>query len=414
LPAEADARGRRAARGPGRGPPARGGSRADEARAPRGRRRRRRGAGARVRRGQRPLRRVPAHGRGARRRCAARDPRARGAPGRRRRARSGILGAWTGARVADGLEVRRDERTAPRRRICPPPGLAETPRAARARAEALRFGGPRGPARPGRRARRRRQGRARPAAMGCRDPARRGDARPRPRPEPARGVTLAHRNGGSLVGVFGGTFDPVHVGHLRVGLELLERAGLREVRFIPAARPPHRAAPETPAALRLAMLESAIAEEPRIVDDRRAPDQPGTSYPVCTLELLATQHTNAAWCLLLGMDAFLGLPEWHRWTDLLELAHVVVAHRPGVRVPDGGALGRLVRERRTASAADLTTARAGRIHIEPVTQLDISATGLRAAVRAGRDPRYLVPDAVRRIIFETECYAEKQTEDAKG
>src|SRR5690606_23896384 len=357
LPAEADARGRRAARGPGRGPPARGGSRADEARAPRGRRRRRRGAGARVRRGQRPLRRVPAHGRGARRRCAARDPRARGAPGRRRRARSGILGAWTGARVADGLEVRRDERTAPRRRICPPPGLAETPRAARARAEALRFGGPRGPARPGRRARRRRQGRARPAAMGCRDPARRGDARPRPRPEPARGVTLAHRNGGSLVGVFGGTFDPVHVGHLRIALELLERTGLREVRFVPAARPPHRAAPETPAAVRLSMLEAAVAGEPRFIVDRRELDRPGPSYTVDTLESLAEDFPDATLCLLLGMDAFAGLPGWHRWTALLELAHIVVADRPGSRVPEDGELGRLARERRTSSAAELSAAR---------------------------------------------------------
>jgi nicotinate-nucleotide adenylyltransferase len=229
-------------------------------------------------------------------------------------------------------------------------------------------------------------------------------------------VTVTHRNSSRsrLVGVLGGTFDPVHIGHLRTALELLERAGLREIRLIPAARPPHRAAPGTSAALRLAMLEAAIADEPRFVADRRELDRTGPSYTVLTLESLAAEQPDAIWCLLLGMDAFLGLPEWHRWTDLLELAHVVVAHRPGARVPDGGQLGKLVRERRTASAADLTAARAGRIHIEPVTQLDISASGIRAAVRAGRDPRYLVPDAVRRIIFETECYAEKQTEDAQG
>ena len=217
-----------------------------------------------------------------------------------------------------------------------------------------------------------------------------------------------------LVGIFGGTFDPVHLGHLRIALELFERVGLGEVRFVPAARPPHRAAPETPAELRVAMLEAAVADEPRFVVDRRELDRPGPSYTVDTLESLAQDFPQSTLCLLLGMDAFLGLPKWHRWTALLDLAHIVVAHRPGSRLPDGGELGALLRARRTASAADLASARAGRIHVEPVTQLDISASGLRAAVRAGHDPRYLVPDAVRRIIFETECYAEKQTDHTEG
>src|SRR5690606_17044331 len=141
-------------------------------------------------------------------------------------------------------------------------------------AEALRYAAPRGPARTGGRARRRREGGSGPSAVGCRDPARRFDARAQPRSEPARRVTVAHRNGGagSLVGVFGGTFDPVHLGHLRIALELLERTGLREVRFVPAARPPHRAAPETPAAVRLSMLEAAVAGEPRFIVDRRELD----------------------------------------------------------------------------------------------------------------------------------------------
>lgn len=229
-------------------------------------------------------------------------------------------------------------------------------------------------------------------------------------------MTHENRNrvASGLVGVFGGTFDPVHFGHLRIALELLERTGLSEVRFIPAARPPHRAAPRTPAGLRLAMLEAAVADEPRFVVDRRELDRPGPSYTVDTLESLRLDFPDATLCLLLGMDAFAGLPGWHRWQDVLELAHVVVAERPGARLPDDGELGRLVRERRTTDAGDLAAARTGRIHVEPVTQLDISASGLRAAIRAGRDPRYLVPDAVRRIIFDTECYAEKETEDGEG
>jgi nicotinate-nucleotide adenylyltransferase len=109
------------------------------------------------------------------------------------------------------------------------------------------------------------------------------------------------------------------------------------------------------------------------------------------------------------MDAFLGLPGWHRWQALLELAHIVVAHRPGWRVPETGTLGELIRARRTCGPRDLAAGR-GRIHVEPVTQLEISSTELRAGVRAGMDPRYLVPDAVRQIILDTECYAEKTSE----
>lgn len=219
---------------------------------------------------------------------------------------------------------------------------------------------------------------------------------------------------GRLIGVFGGTFDPVHLGHLRTGLELLERLALDEVRFILSSRPPHRPAPSTPVAVRLAMLEAAVEIEPRFVVDRREVERDGPSYTIETLESLARDFPEARLCLLLGMDAFLGLPRWHRWRELFDLAHIVVAHRPGWRVPEGGVLGDLVRERLTAARTELYAAPAGCIHVEAVTQLEISATELRATVRAGGDPRFLVPESVRRIILETECYAERETEQAKG
>ena len=225
-------------------------------------------------------------------------------------------------------------------------------------------------------------------------------------------MTSAHTINGSArpIGVLGGTFDPVHVGHLRIALELLEGALLAEVRFVLAARPPHRPPPTAPAERRLEMLVAAVADEPRFVVDRRELDRPGPSYTVDTLASLAEEFPDASLCLLLGMDAFLGLPAWHRWPALLDLAHVVVARRPGSEMPSDGPLGALVRERLARSPADLAASKAGRIYMQAVTQLDISSTAIRTAVRAGRDPRYLVPDAVRRIIFETECYAETQTE----
>lgn len=216
------------------------------------------------------------------------------------------------------------------------------------------------------------------------------------------------------IGVLGGTFDPVHLGHLRIALELLEALGLDEVRFVLAARPPHRPPPKTPEALRLEMLAAAVADEPRFVADRRELDRSGPSYTVDTLASLAEEFPDASLCLLLGMDAFIGLLDWHRWRDVLELAHVVVAHRPGWHAPDRGELGELVRGRLTSSAAELAAARAGRVCVQAVTQLDISATRLRAAARVGKDLKYLVPDAVRRIILETECYAQRETEKAEG
>lgn len=208
------------------------------------------------------------------------------------------------------------------------------------------------------------------------------------------------------IGIFGGTFDPIHYGHLRTALELKQTLGLGLVHFVPCASPPHRATPLTDGRLRLRMVEAALAGEAEFVADDRELRRPGLSYTVDTLQSFRAENGAAPLCLLLGMDAFLKLPEWHRWTELFELAHVVVAYRPGWEVPRDGTLGALLGERGTASPAELAARPAGSLHIRPVTQLEISSTDLRDSLRAGRDPKFLVPDAVRQIIVETECYAE--------
>ncbi len=112
------------------------------------------------------------------------------------------------------------------------------------------------------------------------------------------------------------------------------------------------------------------------------------------------------------MDAFLGLPKWHQWRELLTLAHLVVAHRPGWRAPAMGPLGEMLVDRGTGAVLDLHESVAGRIYIHAVTQLEISSTDVRALIHAGRDPRYLMPDDVRHIILESGCYARK--EEARG
>ncbi len=210
---------------------------------------------------------------------------------------------------------------------------------------------------------------------------------------------------GGPIGVFGGTFDPVHHGHLRTALEVLEGCGLEQLRLIPAHVPPHRPQPRAPAELRLEMLRRAVAGEPRLVVDDRELRRGGPSYTVDTLAELRAEVGTRPLCLVLGADAFLGLPGWHRWQDLLALAHIVVARRPGGPQSIAGGAGDLYRERGTERPADLAAAPAGRVLLREVTQLDISSSAIRTLVAGGGDPRFLVPDAVLELISRTHIYA---------
>jgi len=208
------------------------------------------------------------------------------------------------------------------------------------------------------------------------------------------------------IGIFGGTFDPIHYGHLRTALELKSLLDLARVHIVPVANPPHRTAPMSDGMLRLRMVEAAIRGESGFVADDRELARAGVSYTIDTLASFRAELPGRSLCLLLGMDAFLGLPQWRRWQDLTTLAHIVVAHRPGWDAPTTGMLGELLRDRRAPNAAAIAAQAAGFVHVQPVTQLEISSTDLRDSLRAGRDPKFLVPDSVREIIIETECYAE--------
>ncbi len=206
------------------------------------------------------------------------------------------------------------------------------------------------------------------------------------------------------IGVFGGTFDPIHFGHLRTALELREILGLAEVRFIPCREPPHRDTQPSAGALRLDMVRAAVAEEDGFSVDEREFERPGPSYSIDTLASLREEVGTRPLCLLLGMDAFLGLPTWHRWTELLDFAHIVVAHRPGWVMPADGPLGQLLTQSRVDTPEPLHEEAHGRVFVTAVTQLEISATDLRRALARGEDPRFLVPDVVREIIMRSGCY----------
>jgi nicotinate-nucleotide adenylyltransferase len=214
----------------------------------------------------------------------------------------------------------------------------------------------------------------------------------------------------SPMGIFGGTFDPVHYGHLRTAFEMLQALRFNEVRFIPCGDPPHRGKTYAKAALRLEMVKKAIAGQPGFVADDRELQRAGPSYSVDTLTALRQEFPRRSLALMIGMDAFLGLPKWHQWRDILTLAHIVIAHRPGWRAPDMGPLGELLAERGTHRIDDLHETTAGHIYIHDVTQLEISSTDIRELIAGGRDPIFLMPDDVRSVISASGCYASGDQE----
>jgi nicotinate-nucleotide adenylyltransferase len=195
------------------------------------------------------------------------------------------------------------------------------------------------------------------------------------------------------VGVFGGTFDPVHIGHLRTALELREALRLHRMLLIPSARPPHREQPGVSADDRLAMLVAAIGDEPGLVADDRELRRSGPSYTIDTLAELRTELGPAATlCLCVGMDSLVTLATWRRWRELTDFAHLVVAARPGWELPSQGEVADWLRERRSGAVARLHDRPAGLVLIQALTLLPVSATRLRTDLAAGRSARYLVPD----------------------
>ena len=190
--------------------------------------------------------------------------------------------------------------------------------------------------------------------------------------------------------IFGGTFDPVHLGHLSVAWEASELLDA-EVRLMPASVPPHRAPPMASAVQRVAMLRAALQGQSRLTLDTRELERSGPSYTIDTLIELRAEQGERPLVLLIGADAFAGLPGWHRWRELFEVAHIGVLSRPGVEAELPGELQQVVANRRVQKAAALRHTAAGKLIELAVTPLEISATRIRELLVEGRDPRYLLP-----------------------
>jgi nicotinate-nucleotide adenylyltransferase len=205
------------------------------------------------------------------------------------------------------------------------------------------------------------------------------------------------------IGILGGTFDPIHNGHLRLAIELRDSLKLGEVRLVPSARPPHRDQPSATPGQRAKWVRVAIADQPGIVLDDRELLRSGPSYTVDTLAHMRETLPDTPLCLIMGADVFAELPQWHRWEALFDYAHIILVNRPGVS-QDYPRRAREVLERRRGEAQALHDSLHGAIHPCAPPPLEISGTRIRELIAAGASPRFLLPDPVLRDIMDAGIY----------
>jgi len=209
------------------------------------------------------------------------------------------------------------------------------------------------------------------------------------------------------LGLFGGTFNPIHLGHLRAAEEVSESLGLDRLLFIPAARPPHKdAMAVTSFAVRLEMVRLAVAAHPRFEVSDLENQRPEKSYSIDTLRWFRREYgPEAAIFFIVGLDAMLEIQTWREYQHLFSLCHFVVLDRPGYEPADlHPILGEELHCRATAAGQVFVHPSGNKIYFQPITRLDISSTQIRRLAAQGRSLRYLLPEAVRRYILNHQLY----------
>ncbi len=206
-----------------------------------------------------------------------------------------------------------------------------------------------------------------------------------------------------MIGILGGTFNPVHYGHLRAAVEVKEYFGLTELRLIPCAQPPHRQQPDVSASMRMRMLELAVDGQSGLIIDNREIQRAGQSYMIDTLRSLQQEFSNQSLLLFIGMDAFKNLTAWHHWQELFDVAHIVVMSRPSYRT---STLNSFFSDRLTEQQTELSSHKAGKLFFLPVTSLDISATAIRTLFAEKRNPSFLLPQVVIEFINQHDLYTQ--------
>ncbi|MCH9698601.1 MAG: nicotinate-nucleotide adenylyltransferase [Gammaproteobacteria bacterium] len=207
-----------------------------------------------------------------------------------------------------------------------------------------------------------------------------------------------------MIAILGGSFDPVHIGHLRVAIEVRDHFQLEQVRLIPCGNPPHRESMIATSEQRLRMLELAVGEEQGLLVDDRELRQGRISYTVDTLIDLRREFSDQAIALIIGADAYQHLNSWYHWQQLFELAHVIVVCRPGYRITANSNVTEFVSTRITQQAAQLQQSLAGMVYFMEIPALDISSSRIRQLIADRKSYRYLVTQAVHDWIQLHQIY----------
>lgn len=218
-----------------------------------------------------------------------------------------------------------------------------------------------------------------------------------------------------MIGIFGGTFDPIHFGHLRPVSELAAALPFEQIRFIPCRVPPHRPQPEATPEQRWYMLTRVAGHMPGIVADDRELRREGASYTVDTLRDIRSEvGPDTPLGLIMGSDAFATLDTWRRWREIPALAHIVVMRRPGAELPVGGEVAGFLERTRVKDPGALSSRPSGYVFVQDVTPQDVSSTAVRACIREGRQPRYMIPGAVWSYIRRAGLYRGDEAKPSRN
>jgi nicotinate-nucleotide adenylyltransferase len=208
----------------------------------------------------------------------------------------------------------------------------------------------------------------------------------------------------SMIGILGGTFDPIHIGHLRAAIELSEQLPLSEIRFMPCKQPVLKKTLVANAAHRINMLHLALAGYKKLIIDERELQRDTPSYTINSLQAIHDEMPDRIIALILGSDAFRDFDQWHRWQEILNLGHLIIIPRPHYDLPTTGPLAALLHAHQVQDFNVLTHERNGKIWISATPLLTISAREIRKHIAAHLDVRYLVPDEVLKYIVANGLY----------
>tara|TARA_Y100001935_G_C17311592_1_gene516884 strand:- start:10185 stop:10850 length:666 start_codon:yes stop_codon:yes gene_type:complete len=213
----------------------------------------------------------------------------------------------------------------------------------------------------------------------------------------------------NFIGVLGGTFDPIHLGHLSIAIDAINLLGTKNIRFIPSNIPVHRSIPQANANHRMAMIELLANEDKRIIADPREVARKGESYMIETIRSLKTDFPSKVICLILGNDAFNEFLTWKDPDEILSLSHIIVMKRPGVIDTNNEAIVRLLKNHKCTKIEEMESNNFGKILFYPATQINISSSDVRVKIKENKDLSGTLHPKIISYISENNLYKNNQT-----